>query len=101
MGATMWVGVKLFMFNADLGIMTMMIVNFFFAPSGEIIGFLEAASFYVEPYRDMVLAVFFDVLWLLFLIEILVRFASHFARVVRAVLRAVLEHRLHQHRQLF
>jgi hypothetical protein len=59
---TMWVGIRVFVLNPDLGVMCSATVNVYFAPSGEIVTYLVANSFLVEPYEKPSLYIL-DSLW--------------------------------------
>jgi len=48
-----WVGIRVFVLNADLGVMCSAMTNIFFAPSGELVPYMVANSFLIEPYRYM------------------------------------------------
>jgi len=68
--STSWIGIRTFSLNPDLGVYSSALVNFFIAPSGEIVPFLQVSSFTAGPYRNSGLLVV-DIVWLVFWAHVL------------------------------
>jgi hypothetical protein len=63
--ASSWFALKVFVLNPDLAVFTHMIVNVFFAPSGQLLPEVTIQSFPAEPYQSMT-KMAADICWAVF-----------------------------------